>query len=402
MLSDTTLRYAEELTTALLGVDALYVNEQAGKLPPAPPGSTEAAMRERLVVLNMSTTHQPEPFADYANARERFTELQTRAETLPEPDRRLYYRQCCHSTLAFIRWRKGALPFTGQIEDFLHVPAAPAGDAELNILRREMRNLLKTIGYTGDLTAQFAAWEERHRVPPDEVEGVLNELLDEAWDRTVARIDLPAPKSDGMRVITETGAPYNARCNYRERRVHLNIDPILTRPTLKHLAVHECYPGHYTQFKLRETWYREGITPADGLLSIVNAASSCTFEGIADNGMAVLDWLDTDDDRLSALMTRYRAGIGTGAAWRLHALGWHEKATEDWLRAQTFVGGEGWVANRMRFIAAPHRCALIWSYWWGEQAVAPVWHRTAPERRGDFLRFLYGQMHSPQSVALFT
>lgn len=398
-LSDATLCYAEELTTALLGVDALYHAEQGPS--DAPPGSTAEAMRERLVVLNMSTTHRPDRFADYADARARFGELQQRAADLPEPDRRLYYDQCCYSTLAFIRWREGALPFTGQIADFLHVPAEPASDAALNDLRREMRGMLNAMGYSGDLAAQFAAWEERNRVPPADVQGVLDELLSAAWDRTVQRLEIPAPKSDGMRVVTETGAPYNARCDYLRREVRLNIDPILTRPALKHLAVHECYPGHYVQFKLRETGYARGAAPADGLLSVVNTASSCTFEGIADNGMHVLDWLDTPDDRLSALMTQYRAGIGTGAAWRLHALGWSKEATETWLRGQTLVGGEGWIANRMRFISAPHRCALIWSYWWGEQSVALVWQRIPPDRRPDFLRYLYGRMHSPQSVALF-
>lgn len=402
MLHDTSLRYAEDLTRALLGVDALYMREQEGTQPPAAPGSTEAAMRERLVVLNVSTTHAPQPFASYDNARARFTEFREMAANLPELDRRLYYRQCCESTIAFIAWRAGDLPFTGQISQFLHVPPAPASEGELDALRRAMRGILTDLGYPGDLAAQFAAWEDRHRVPPDAVPGVLDALMDEAWERTAARMELPAPKSDGMRVVTETGAPYNARCDYLNRRVHLNIDPILTRPALKHLAVHECYPGHYVQFKLREAWYHAGLAPADGLLSVVNTASSTTFEGIADNGMAALDWLDGDDDRLSALMTRYRAGIGTGAAWRLHALGWDADATREWLRAQTLVGGEGWVANRMGFIAAPHRCALIWSYWCGEPAIAPIWERTPAARRPDLLRFLYGRMHSPQSVALFT
>jgi hypothetical protein len=401
MLSDRTLRYAEDLTCALLGADALYLREHGADSPSAPAGSTEAAMRERLVVLNMSATHVPEPFVDYAAVRERFAALQQEAVALPEPDRRVYYRQCCQSTIAFADWREGNLPFTGQIADFLHVPPAPASESELDTLRAAMRVLLTTMGYSGDLAAQFGAWEERHRVPPNAVPGVLDELLDEAWERTAARMELPAPKSDGMRVVVESGVPYNARCDYLRRTVHLNIDPILTRPALKHLAVHECYPGHYVQFKLREAWYHAGIAPADGLLSVVNSASSCTFEGIADNGMAVLDWLDSDDDRLSALMTRYRAGIGTGAAWRLHARGESEEAVRDWLRAQTLVGGEGWIVNRMRFIAAPHRCALIWSYWQGEPSVTPVWERIPQPRRGAFLRFLYGRMHSPQSVASF-
>jgi len=387
MLSDTTLAYAEELTTALLGVDALY--------------RAESGDDDGIVVLNMSTTHQPMAFASYEDARAHFVELERRAAALPEPDRQLYYAQACQSTLAVISWRRGDLPFTGQIANFLHVPAAPASDNELDALRAEMRTLLGRMGYSGDLAAQCAAWEERNRVPADQVQGVLDALLDQAWDRTVERMQIPAPRSDGMRVITVSGAPFNARCNYLERQVELNIDPILTRPALKHLAVHECYPGHYVQFKLRETWYREGSAPADGLLSVVNTASSCTFEGIADNGLRVLDWIESDDDRFSGLMTRYRSGIGTAAAWRLHKLDWPAPQVERWLRAQSLVGGEGWLANRMRFIAAPQRCALIWSYWWGEAAVAPAWERVEPARRPDFLRFLYGRMHSPQSVAMF-
>jgi hypothetical protein len=388
MLSDATMAYAEDLTGALLGVDALYRHESGDA--------------DGLVVLNMSASRRLEPFASYQEAASRFRELRRRAEALPEPDRQLYYAQVCHSTLAFIRWREGDLPFTEQISEFLHVPPAPASDVELDDLRAEMRELLNGMGYSGDLRAQCAAWEVRNQVPADEVPAVLDELLDQAWDRTVERMALPASKSDAMRVTTVSDVPFNARCDYLARTVELNVDPILTRPALKHLAVHECYPGHYVQFKLRETWYASGEAPADGLLSVVNTASSCTFEGIADNGLRVLEWIEGDDDRFAALMTRYRSGIGTSAAWRLHQLGWPAEQVRDWLRNNALVGGQGWVANRMRFIEAPQRCALIWSYWWGDATVGPAWERVSAERRSDFLRFLYSRMHSPQSVALFS
>jgi len=389
-LSDTTLAYGEDMARALLGVDALY-------RALAPQGEQD----DGLVVVNMAPDHQPERFATYADARARLAELARRAEALPEPDRRVYYRQLCDSTLALAEWREHGLSFTDQLSRFLHVPARPVSDEELDALRGEMRALLTSMGYDGDLAAQCAAWEGRTRVPRDEVAGVLDELLVEAWDRTAARMDLPAPRADGMRVSTVSGVAFNARCDYLRRTVELNIDPVLTHPALKHLAVHECYPGHYVQFKLRETWYKDGTAPADGLLSVVNSASSCTFEGIADNGLRVLDWLDGDDDRFAALMSRYRSGIGTGAAWRLHALGWSDERVTAWLSGASLVGGDGWAANRMRFIAAPHRAVLIWSYWWGEACVAPAWERVPSERRGEFLRFLYGRMHSPQTVVSF-
>ena len=387
-LSSHTLAYAEQVTTALLGLDALYRRESGDE--------------EGLAVLNMSAgRHQPEAFAAYEAAAQRFQDLQQQAATLPEADRRRYYDQLCHSTLAFIAWREGRLSFTEQLRSFLHVPAEPASERELDQLRSQMRGLLNSLGYSGDLPAQFAAWEAKNRVPPDEVAGVLRELLAMAWDRTEERLHIPAEKSDGMKVTPVSGAAFNARCDYLQRNIELNVDPTLTRQGLKHLTMHEAYPGHYVQFKLRETWYREGLAPADGLLSVVNTASSSTFEGIADNGLALLDWIESDDDRLQALLGRYRSGIGTGAAWRLHALGWSADRVRDWLRAQSLAGGEGWVAGRMRFIAAPSRAVLIWSYWWGEPSVTPVYQQVPAERRAEFLRYLYGRMHSNQTVAMF-
>ena len=266
MLSDATLQYAEKITTALLGVDALYRKESGDE--------------EGLVVLNMAAkSHQPEAFSGYQDARAYFQELRKAAAGLPEADRRVYYDQLCRSTLSFIQWRDGGLSFAEQLSGFLHVPPEPASEAELDRLRAEMRELLNRMGYSGDLHLQCAAWEARNRVPADEVPAVLNQFLDEAWDRTEQRLHIPAPKSDGMRVVGVTGVPFNARCNYLERKIELNVDPVMTRQGLKHLAVHEGYPGHYVQFKLRETWYHQGLAPADGLLSVGQIARS-TGKGI--------------------------------------------------------------------------------------------------------------------------
>jgi hypothetical protein len=50
---------------------------------------------------------------------------------------------------------------------------------------------------------------------------------------------------------------------------------------------------------------------------------------------------------------------------------------------------------------SPSRAALIGSYGWGERVVAPLWRGVNAEHRADFLRFLYGRMHSNESVAMF-
>lgn len=397
MLSDATLRYGEGFAEALLGLDALYAAEQAAD------GAAPSDDIERLVVLNMSDTHQPEPFDGYAAAIARFTDLATEADGLPEADRRRYYRQAAESAVAFATWRSEGLSFPEQIGRFLHIPSEPASDARMDAIRGEMRALLTEMGYSGDLARQASDWQERQRVPADEVEGVLNELMSDAWDRTVEVMAIPAEKSDGMKIRTVRAAPFNARCDFSNRTVDLNIDPILTMPSLRHLAVHEGYPGHYVQFIRRQVAYREGRGPADNLLSVVNTASSTPFEGIADVGLRVIGWDQSPDDRLGVLLSRYGSGLGTRAAWRLHAEGWSDAQVRDELTRDQLVGGEGWVDGRMRFISRHDRAALIWSYWQGEPAVDAAWAKVAdrPEVWPAYFAFLYDRMHSAETVGMF-
>ncbi len=376
------------LAVALLGVDAL--------------SRAESGDDDGLVVLNLAAPGEVPAvtFGSYADAADELRQLATAASRLPELDRRRYYEQVCRSTLAFLEWREHGLPFALQLQEFLGVAAEPASESAVDLLRGRLRSLLSGMGYAGALDAQCAAWEARHRVPADQVPGVLSELLREAWGRTNRILPIPAAPSDGMGVAAVSGVAFNARCSYLDRRIELNTDPVLTRPGLKHLAAHEGYPGHYVQFKLRETAFRAGRAPADVLLSVVNTASSSVFEGIADYGLSLVGWVEDDDDRVQALLTRYRAGIGTGAAWRLHALGWSAGRVLDWLAEVSLTGGAGWVANRMAFIAAPARAVLIWSYWWGEPVVASGWTGLPQVRRGEFLRFLYERMHSNETVGM--
>lgn len=389
-LDAATLEYGTRLTETLLGVDRLY--------------RAESGDDTGLAVLNMDRLDRfpAAEFADYREAADRLIQLRDVATQLREPDRRLYYEEVCRSTLAFVTWRAEGLPFRDQLTGFLHVPAEPASDRALARLRAEMDELLGRMGFHGDLAARFAAWEEDRRVAPEDVVEVTTGLLEAAWARTEERVmPIPAEPGDGMRVEAVRGVAYNARCDYLARTIQLNVDPVLTRPALKHLAVHEGYPGHFLQFRLREVFVQEGLVPPDGLLSLVNSASSSVFEGIADAGMEIADWIEDDDDRLQALLNRYRAGIGTVAAWRLHAEGEDAGRVSDWLRAHALVGGEGWVQNRMSFIGAPSRAVLIWSYWWGEPTVSEAWREIDDARRPAFLRYLYGRMHSNRSVRMF-
>lgn len=155
------------------------------------------------------------------------------------------------------------------------------------------------------------------------------------------------------------------------------------------------------QFSLRRMLWERGEAGADGLLSVVNHASSCTFEGIADAGVELIDWIEGADDEVGALISTVQAALGTMASYRMHVLKRPDAETREFLRAHAPAGGEGWVDNRMKFIRDPARAALIWSYWRGDEGVFPIWRRVPAEKRADYFRYIYGRLHTVQSMRLF-
>jgi hypothetical protein len=386
-LNDATIRFGEEVARMTLGIDRLYRAEL---------NDPEA---DGLVVLNMSAL-APAAFADYAQARAEIANAARAAFALPEPDRRLYYAQALTSLDAFCASREGSLPGVGErIRLFLHVDPAPASEADLDRYERALYALLGEMGYVGELKARCAAWEGKNLVPADEVRGTMDALMDEARARCGEMLELP--EGDFYHCETERGVPYNARSDYDHRRVLINIDPVLTRPALRHLVCHECYPGHFMQFVSRRVAWERGYGAADGLLSVVNHSSSATFEGIADAGVEFIGWGEDMDDRVCLLLTTLQAALGTAASYRLNILGRPDSEVREFLRRHALVGGEGWVANRMGFIADPARSALIWSYWRGDEGVLPLWRRVGAADRERFFGYIYGRLHTVQSLRLF-
>ena len=231
-LSEPTLALGRRVCSALLGVDRLARRD----------GDDFA-----LVVVNMDLQREfaPKMYSSWQVARVAWEQIQLDAMKLPELDRRTYYDQLCRSTLSFIAWRHEGISFQEQLEGFLHCPAQPATEAELQAIKDEMFQVLGCLGYDGDLAERCADWEERCRVPAEDVPAVIGQLMSEAWDRCDKDLlpdGIPAPKTDAMQVKSVSGVAFNARCGYLDRTIELNVDPVLTLPALKHLAVHEACP----------------------------------------------------------------------------------------------------------------------------------------------------------------
>jgi len=388
MLSNETLKFGEKLASVTLGIDKLFRVEI----------SSNNSM-DGLVVINMgkSKTYEIE---SYDEARSILSDMVKEALKLPEVDRRLYYSQTCISLDSFCAYRQNKLnSLTSQVGMFLHVNPAPASQLEIDGYCKELRTLLTQMGYTGDLKSQAVKWEEKNLVPKENVKEVMDDLMKVAREKTGTILELP--ENDYYKCETESGSAFGARSDYDRRCVVINIDPILTKPSLKHLVCHETYPGHFMQFTLRRVLYERGLAAADGLLSVVNHSSSSTFEGIADTSMEFIDWVENDDDRVCEILRNMKSAIGTTSSYFMHALNWEDKKIEDWLRKVALVGGEGAIQSRMRFIKDTSRSALIWSYWRGHQGVYDVWNRVSKDDRKRYFDYIYGRLHTVQSMQLF-
>jgi hypothetical protein len=391
-LSEQTMAFARDLTEVTLGLDVLYRKD----LPPAD-GPDSLVRREGLVAINLSK-RPPRSFSTWDEGMNALRDLAGRALSLPEGDRRVYYSEFVDAMAALSTWHVHGMTFPEQISRFIRVPSRPVPEETLNGYRRSLTQLLTGQGYRGDLSSMVNAWQDQQRIAEERLEEVFMSLQAEGRRRSLQLFDLP--DDPGMTLVGLHGVSYNAYCDYVSRKMYLNLDGEYTLPGMKHLICHEIYPGHYVHMILRETLAAAGQAAEDVNLVVTDTASSATFEGIAEQGIHFLDWMEGADDEIGMLLTRLRSALGCNASWRLHVLGQHPDEVAAFLKNDG-MSNDGWVAARMLFLTYPLRAPFIYAYWYGDQAVGQVWNRVPASRRTDFFTFLYTRLHSPRSLELF-
>ncbi|MFD2646253.1 hypothetical protein ACFSX5_00420 [Devosia albogilva] len=270
---------------------------------------------------------------------------------------------------------------------------------ELEGYRTTIREKLDELGYTGgSLIEDFERWEAQARVPVDQVLSVLSDLISEARDRVTASM---YPFShEGMEPEGVSAVPFSAYCDYPTRKVLLNLDFPYTRFSLKHLATHEVFPGHLVHMNIREKAVAAGTMPLDGAQVVTSSASSALFEGIADNGMFFLDWVNGPEDELGVALQRLRSAMRCNAAWMMHAQG----MTLDEIVpvvAETALQDPVTARSRLAFLNHDLRAPFVYAYYGGDMAVHAVWKTVAPEERKAFFDYIYGNMHTPNTLAKY-
>ncbi|WP_043800969.1 hypothetical protein [Deinococcus gobiensis] len=343
----------------------------------------------------------PEAFEDWDAVQHTISELERDAAQLPAGPRRVFLEDMFRSLRTAARLFEGEeLSFKEKLEGLIGIPAQPIPTDQIEDMKLDIDRVLRRAGYEhGSVAERVARWETEQAIAPDGLEAEFVRLMADAQARTDALI---YPTGDyQMRLNTLRGVPFTARCNFNEGQMDLNVDLSFTRAALKHLVAHEVFPGHSTQLLLTRDWAEQGRSTADVLLCTTNAVTGCVQEGIGDQGVHLIDWIEDDGDLLHRALRRLRSATATSAAWYQMGENWPEARVIAYLEEHSY-GQRPWIEGRVRFASYPFRGPFIGSYWFGDEAVREVRERTGPEDRRAFIDYLYGQMHSPRSLLMFS
>ena len=384
--------FSERLTRVTLGVDALERDKNRGDGPLDSEGLLPIYLGADLIAAPV--------YGEWSQVESELDALTAQLPTVEPASRRVFATAMLRSLRTAVRLFRGdALDYAAKVTDLVGAPAGPVDTEEVEVTRERLHVLLRGCGVVhGSLAQRIAAWEQERVLPVDEIERAFNSLMSEGRARTAARIFDAGDFSMALNPVR--GVPYTARCVFDARKMDLNVDLKFTRAAIKHLVAHEVFPGHATQLLLTRARVEQGTAHPETLLCTANTVLGCVQEGIADEGVELIDWVEDEDDRIHLELRRLRSAAQASAGWYLMVDERPADSVAQYLR-DTAAGQESWVRGRLKMAAHPFRGAFIASYWAGARAVRKVLERTAPSDFPRFVEYLYGNAHTPQSLEMF-
>lgn len=381
-----------DLTSITMGIDA-YERRQ--------PADRSLLGGEGLVPIYLGSEDvQPRHYDAVETIRADLDTLATAASALHEGPRRMFLQGMIRSVSTATKMLAGASPsFEEKVTQLVGAPAGREDAALIEDARARLDAVLKRSGFVnGSLGERIAAWEEARAIPAEQIETVFRELMSQAKAKTEEMI---FDTGDYDMVLNPVrGMFYTARCSFNEGKMDLNFDLSFTRAALKHLVCHEVYPGHSTQLLSTKAAVDAGEAPVDALLITTDAITGCVQEGIGDQGVHLIDFVEDDDDEIHIELRRVRSAAQTSAAWMLMVEGVPREDVANYLRT-TAMGQEAWVQGRLRMAAHPFRGPFISSYWAGNEVVRKVRERVTEADRPAFIKALYSYANSPESLSMF-
>ncbi|MCX7783633.1 MAG: DUF885 domain-containing protein [Meiothermus sp.] len=373
------------LTEIILGVDAA-LKSGAG---------SDVLDAEGLVPVHWSDI-RAEPIA-LGEARERLFSLVRRASCLGDPWARNWLTEQALSVAHLLCWLEDpSMSYEQGVAGCLRLDPNPLPRTWFQAAQAKRDWALEQAGLPAGKVG-YEAYLDLDGVSAKEVLATLQGWMDLLRERTLKRLPGLILPAQPIVVKAVQGVPFSAYCDYPGQQVWINTDLPYTRATLKHLAAHEAYPGHYAHMGHREALLRDRTMLPDSALVVTNSASSVLFEGIAELGLDFLDFRKDRFDKVAWAQHRLQWActleVAHGLATRRMALG---EATQ-FLR-ETCFAGDAWIEGKLRFATHKLRSLFVYAYWWGGTVMGCWWNGVPANKQQTAITYLYNHMHSPTTL----
>lgn len=185
------------------------------------------------------------------------------------------------------------IPFKEQFLKLYDVTLQLANVSELNKLKEEFN---EAYGGTGSLEENMKSLREKRTVPKSKVFILFEKALNTAKNRTKEVFHNLLPKNE--RIILDLVSINNdkeAKWTYYEwylgrfrSRIEINPTYNMYWTAFLYAATHEGYPGHHTEFAVKEQRLYRELNYFEHSLLLLNSPKLVISEGIADIGANIL------------------------------------------------------------------------------------------------------------------
>jgi hypothetical protein len=225
----------------------------------------------------------------------------------------------------------------------------------------------------------------------------------------LSRGHFPLPEEESLEFTFVQNQPWMAYHWYLGRgqsRIEINTDIPLHVHTLADIVAHEAYPGHHTEFTIKENLLVRQAGYLEHSVALLNAPSSVVSEGIATCALttvlpdeAWVAWHDEEifpraglnhlsaqrEQMLDQALARLK-GVNGNAAFLLHEQGASAETVRRYLQHYGLLT-EQEAEQRIAFISRPLDRAYIFTYYWGQTMLEALFD-LKPARTAWFTRLL--------------
>ena len=229
------------------------------------------------------------------------------------PDRRTFLEEEGRAMRTTIRILAGDAPtFVDEVQ-FLYGVTPEWVDEDL--FEEAHRTLDDILPGTHSLSERVRDFRERSRIPVDLALSIIRELVEEFRDRTRRLLDLPAGERCEISVVNDRPwMAFNQYLGGGTSQVAFNQDYPMEIWDIPTTVAHETYPGHHTEFAIKEDRLYKGEGRLEHAILLSNNPSSLISEGIASNA---LQFIASEADIAATLIECYaRAGLPKSEAMR--------------------------------------------------------------------------------------